>query len=113
MTTPSALPFSPASARRRLLDTGLALLEKQGVNNVSVANIAAAAGLPLADAYRYFGTKHDLEARAPTCWLARWPCAFKRWCGDPTHCLRVFPALLSMSKTIPSPFIANEYITDE
>ncbi|HEX8506533.1 MAG TPA: L-tyrosine/L-tryptophan isonitrile synthase family protein, partial [Hymenobacter sp.] len=55
----STLPLSAPSARRRLLDTGLGLLEKQGFNHVSIADIAAAAEQPLAEAYRYFGSKND------------------------------------------------------
>ncbi|MBF9238058.1 L-tyrosine/L-tryptophan isonitrile synthase family protein [Hymenobacter sp. BT683] len=71
------MPFAVPSARRLLLDTGLDLLEKQGFHDVSIADIAAAAGQPLAEAYRYFGSKNDfvlglyqrihneLEASAP------------------------------------------------
>jgi len=73
----SALPASPLSARRGLLDAGLALLAERGYSAVSVADIAAAAGQPLAEAYRHFGSKNDfvlglyqrvhddLEARVP------------------------------------------------
>ena len=76
MATPtSSLPA--LSTRRQLLDTGLHLLETQGFAHTSIANIAAAAGQPLAEVYRHFGSKNDfvlgfyqrlhdeLEARAP------------------------------------------------
>ncbi|GAB3638680.1 hypothetical protein GCM10027422_42700 [Hymenobacter arcticus] len=76
MAVPAAPPRFLAATRRSLLDTGLALLTEQGFQAVSVADIAAA-GQPLAEAYRHFGSKnnfilglyqrvHDeLEARAP------------------------------------------------
>jgi pyoverdine/dityrosine biosynthesis protein Dit1 len=54
------LPGTAALATRRtLLDTGLQLFEQQGFNQVSVADIAAAAEQPLAEAYRHFGSKSD------------------------------------------------------
>lgn len=70
-------PSSATSARRRLLDAGLLLLNQQGFNDVSIADIAAAGGQPLAEVYRHFGSKNDfvlglyqrihdeLEASAP------------------------------------------------
>jgi len=73
----SALPTAPLSTRRGLLDAGLALLAERGYSAVSVADMAAAAGQPLAEAYRHFGSKNDfvlglyqrvhddLEARVP------------------------------------------------
>ena len=73
----SAFPYATPSVRWRLLDTALRLFEQQGYATVSIADIAAATGQPLADAYRYFGTKDDfvlgfyqrlhdeLEARVP------------------------------------------------
>ena len=77
MAAPSALPLPLLSARRGLLDTGLRLFEEHGFANVTIATIAEAAGLPLADVYRHFGAKSDfvlglyqrihdeLEARVP------------------------------------------------
>jgi len=71
----SSLAFS--SARRTLLDTALQLLESQGFGAISMADIALAAGQPLAEVYRHFGSKSDfvlglyqrvhddLEARSP------------------------------------------------
>lgn len=47
------------SSRRHLLDTGLKALEQRGFNDVSVADIAAAADISLPEAYRHFGTKND------------------------------------------------------
>lgn len=47
------------SARRGLLDTGLRLFEEQGFSHVSLADIATAAGQPLAEIYRHFGSKDD------------------------------------------------------
>jgi pyoverdine/dityrosine biosynthesis protein Dit1/AcrR family transcriptional regulator len=47
------------STRRHLLDTGLHLLETQGFETVSIADIAQAATQPLAEVYRYFGSKND------------------------------------------------------
>ncbi|WP_262895326.1 L-tyrosine/L-tryptophan isonitrile synthase family protein [Hymenobacter lapidiphilus] len=55
-----AFPLSASSSRRRLLDTGLRLLEEQGFAAVSMADIAAAAAQPLAEVYRHFGSKNDL-----------------------------------------------------
>lgn len=60
-----------------LLDVGLRLLETHGFGTVSMADIALAAGQPLAEVYRHFGSKNDfvlglyqrvhddLEARSP------------------------------------------------
>ena len=74
--TSAPAPTIP-SARRALLDAGLRLFETQGFSNVSLADIAAAAGQPLAGLYRHFGAKSDfvlglyqrihdeLEARVP------------------------------------------------
>jgi AcrR family transcriptional regulator len=50
---------SPLSSRRNLLDTGLLLFEEQGFSTISLADIAAAAGQPLAELYRHFGSKND------------------------------------------------------
>jgi pyoverdine/dityrosine biosynthesis protein Dit1/AcrR family transcriptional regulator len=47
------------STRRHLLDTGLHLLETQGFEAVSIADIAQATAQPLAEVYRYFGSKND------------------------------------------------------
>ncbi len=75
VAAPSSFAFS--SARRTLLDTGLQLLETRGFGAVVMADIALAAGQPLAEAYRHFGSKNDfvlglyqrvhddLEVRAP------------------------------------------------
>lgn len=64
-------------SRRTLLDTGLRLFAEQGFHQVSVAQITEAAGTPLAEVYRHFGSKNDfvlglyqrihdtLEAQAP------------------------------------------------
>ncbi|SDY96650.1 L-tyrosine/L-tryptophan isonitrile synthase family protein [Hymenobacter psychrophilus] len=60
MTTVPAFSLLASSSRRRLLDTGLRLLEEQGFAAVSMADIAAAAGQPLAELYRHFGSKNDL-----------------------------------------------------
>lgn len=52
--------LSPAPVTRwHLLDTGLRLFESQGYSAVSVADIAAATGHPLAEVYRHFGSKDD------------------------------------------------------
>lgn len=48
-----------ATARRRLLDAGLHLFAERGYHQVAVADIAAAAGQPLAEVYRFFGSKTD------------------------------------------------------
>jgi pyoverdine/dityrosine biosynthesis protein Dit1/AcrR family transcriptional regulator len=53
----TAQPIS--STRRHLLDTGLHLLEMQGFEAVSIADIAQATAQPLAEVYRYFGSKND------------------------------------------------------
>ena len=42
-----------------MLDVGLQLLETQGFGAVSMADIALAAGQPLAEVYRHFGSKND------------------------------------------------------
>jgi pyoverdine/dityrosine biosynthesis protein Dit1/AcrR family transcriptional regulator len=55
-TTPPALP---TFSRHTLLDTGLRLFAEQGFQAVSVAQIAEAAGVPLAAVYRHFGSKND------------------------------------------------------
>jgi pyoverdine/dityrosine biosynthesis protein Dit1 len=47
------------STRRHLLDVGLHLLETQGFEAVSLAEIAQAAGQPVAEVYRHFGSKND------------------------------------------------------
>lgn len=47
------------SVRHGLLDTGLRLFEEQGFSHVSLADIATAAGQPLAEIYRHFGSKDD------------------------------------------------------
>ena len=77
MAAYSAPPHATPSARRALLDTGLRLFEEQGFASVSLADVAAAAGRPLAELYRHFGAKSDfvlgfyqrihdeLEARVP------------------------------------------------
>ena len=77
MAAYSAPPHATPSARRALLDTGLRLFEEQGFASVSLADVAAAAGQPLAELYRHFGAKSDfvlgfyqrihdeLEARVP------------------------------------------------
>ena len=57
MAATSPLAFS--SARRLLLDKGLQLLDEQGFAAVSIADIALAAGQPLAEVYRHFGSKND------------------------------------------------------
>jgi pyoverdine/dityrosine biosynthesis protein Dit1/AcrR family transcriptional regulator len=49
----------PLSSRRSLLDTGLRLFEEQGFSTISLADIADAAGQPLAELYRHFGAKSD------------------------------------------------------
>ncbi|MBC6611443.1 L-tyrosine/L-tryptophan isonitrile synthase family protein [Hymenobacter sp. BT507] len=59
MATPSASVFSAPTTRWHLLDTGLRLFETQGYPTVSVADIAAAAGQPLSEVYRHFGSKDD------------------------------------------------------
>lgn len=71
-------PASPSPAgRRALLETGLRLFAERGYAAVRVADIAEAAGQPLTEIYRYFGSKNDfvlglyqriqdeLEAQAP------------------------------------------------
>ncbi|WP_171025596.1 L-tyrosine/L-tryptophan isonitrile synthase family protein [Hymenobacter jeollabukensis] len=59
MTPPDSAYRAAATARRRLLDTGLRLFAERGYHQVTVADIAAAAGQPLAEAYRFFGSKTD------------------------------------------------------
>jgi pyoverdine/dityrosine biosynthesis protein Dit1/AcrR family transcriptional regulator len=60
MSPTSPLPGTAAlTARRLVLDMGLQLFEQQGFNQVSVADIAAASGQPLAEVYRHFGSKSD------------------------------------------------------
>jgi pyoverdine/dityrosine biosynthesis protein Dit1/AcrR family transcriptional regulator len=55
---PTVPPFF--STRRHLLDTGLRLLETQGFEAVSMADIALAGAQPVAEVYRHFGSKNDL-----------------------------------------------------
>ncbi|AHJ95554.1 L-tyrosine/L-tryptophan isonitrile synthase family protein [Hymenobacter swuensis] len=59
MTPPSSYLPAAASPRRQLLDIGLRLLEEQGFQQVYLVDIATAAGRPLAEVYRHFGTKSD------------------------------------------------------
>lgn len=51
--------LSAPAIRRHLLDIGLNLLEEQGFQAVSLTDIAVAAGQPLAEVYRHFGSKND------------------------------------------------------
>jgi pyoverdine/dityrosine biosynthesis protein Dit1/AcrR family transcriptional regulator len=57
---PDSTAIVPASSRRSLLDSGLRLFAERGFHQVSVAQIAEAAGVPLAAVYRHFGSKNDL-----------------------------------------------------
>jgi pyoverdine/dityrosine biosynthesis protein Dit1/AcrR family transcriptional regulator len=59
MAAYSVPPLPTLSTRRSLLDTGLRLFEEQGFSTISLADIAAAAGQPLAELYRHFGSKSD------------------------------------------------------
>jgi AcrR family transcriptional regulator len=59
MATVSTTSSPFFSVRRHLLDTGLQLLETQGFEAVSMADIALAVGQPLGEVYRFFGSKND------------------------------------------------------
>ena len=49
-----------ARTRQRLIDRGLDLIERQGYDATSVAQIAAAAGVTQMTFFRYFATKEQL-----------------------------------------------------
>jgi AcrR family transcriptional regulator len=54
-----------ARTRQRLVDHGLALIERQGYDATSVAQIAAAAGVTQMTFFRYFATKEQLVLEDP------------------------------------------------
>lgn len=54
-----------ARTRQRLIDRGLDLIERQGYDATSVAQIAAAAGVTQMTFFRYFATKEQLVLEDP------------------------------------------------
>ena len=50
--------------RQRIIETACGLYLKQGIEQVKMTDVAAAADVGVASLYRYFGTKRELVARA-------------------------------------------------
>jgi AcrR family transcriptional regulator len=51
---------SPPGKRERLIAAACQMVYQQGVEKTTLANIAAAAGVPLGNVYYYFKTKNDI-----------------------------------------------------
>lgn len=56
--------------RRQLVDAAFSLFDRHGFDNVTVAEVAAAAGVSRSTAYRRFPTKEDLVLEIPRRWIA-------------------------------------------
>src|ERR1700728_2377727 len=70
--SPSRLTEDQRARRQRIIDAGLALLERNEYERIQIKDVAEKAGVSLGTLYHYFSSKEHLFAEV----LVRWASAF-------------------------------------
>src|ERR1700735_3164897 len=68
--SPSLLTEDQLARRRRIIDAGLALLERNEYERIQMKDVAEEAGVALGTLYRYFSSKEHLFAEVLVKWAA-------------------------------------------